>query len=477
MMCAFAMISIAGYAQTSEDALRYSMLSFGGTARYASMGGAFGAVGADFSSISDNPAGLGVYRKNEFTFTPSFYTGGTSATYNGTTLDDKKYNFNLSDLGIVIARKTNSSKDQDGWKFVNFAFGLNRNNNFNNRMVIQGTNLTSSLMDVYKNQASGMPDNLDQFSTQLAYNTGLIGTNDSLTYYSNVPSGGVLQRKSITSSGFMQELVFAIGANYDNKLFIGGSFNVPFLRYQEQSSYMESALVPDLATGFQDFTFNQNLTTTGTGFNFKLGLIYNLLDIEMLKVKIGVSAHTPTFYQMHDDWSSSMESNIAGNNNTSDSPKGSFDYQLTTPMGATGSLAIQIGQYATLSADYEFIDYSSAQLSSNSFDFADENQNIQNSYAATNNFRFGAEVALGLFSLRGGYDIFSSPFQSGLNDGKRTAITGGFGIIDKNYFIDFGYVYTMSNESYTLYDYNNLVNPAGVKKNTGNFLMTLGFKF
>ena len=58
-------------AQTDLDALRYSQSSLAGTARYISMGGAFGALGADMSSISTNPAGLGIYRRSEFSFSPA----------------------------------------------------------------------------------------------------------------------------------------------------------------------------------------------------------------------------------------------------------------------------------------------------------------------------------------------------------------------------------------------------------------------
>ncbi|MBL0343571.1 MAG: hypothetical protein IPP71_23575 [Bacteroidetes bacterium] len=47
-------------AQNEIDALRYSQSMFGSTARSLSMGGAFGALGADFSTLSTNPAGIGV---------------------------------------------------------------------------------------------------------------------------------------------------------------------------------------------------------------------------------------------------------------------------------------------------------------------------------------------------------------------------------------------------------------------------------
>jgi hypothetical protein len=49
------------FAQTVDDALRYSQIFYGGTARFMSMGGAFTALGGDMSSLSQNPGGLGVY--------------------------------------------------------------------------------------------------------------------------------------------------------------------------------------------------------------------------------------------------------------------------------------------------------------------------------------------------------------------------------------------------------------------------------
>src|ERR1035438_4467302 len=86
-------------AQTDVDALRYSQMFPGGTARSMAMGDAFGALGGDFSCLSMNPAGIGLFRKNEFTFTPSILDMRTSSTYLGQTSDDSKYNFNLSNVG------------------------------------------------------------------------------------------------------------------------------------------------------------------------------------------------------------------------------------------------------------------------------------------------------------------------------------------------------------------------------------------
>ena len=55
-------IPLMMYGQGETDALRFSQLDMRGTARYMSMAGAFGALGGDITTLSQNPAGIGVYR-------------------------------------------------------------------------------------------------------------------------------------------------------------------------------------------------------------------------------------------------------------------------------------------------------------------------------------------------------------------------------------------------------------------------------
>jgi hypothetical protein len=70
-------------AQNVDDALRYSQIFYGGTARFMSMGGAFTALGGDISSLSQNPAGIGVFRSSELTITPQLFQIKTTAGFNG----------------------------------------------------------------------------------------------------------------------------------------------------------------------------------------------------------------------------------------------------------------------------------------------------------------------------------------------------------------------------------------------------------
>lgn len=56
---------------TPSDLFELSQTTFSlGTARSMAMAGAFTSLGADLTSMAINPAGLGMYRRNEISITP-----------------------------------------------------------------------------------------------------------------------------------------------------------------------------------------------------------------------------------------------------------------------------------------------------------------------------------------------------------------------------------------------------------------------
>lgn len=470
ILCSF--LSIA---QNETDALRYSQLTFGGTARFNAMGGAFGALGADISGLSYNPAGIAMYKRTEFTFTPSIYNMSTKSTYNGSAASDSRLNFNFGNIGLV-ASYTRPESDEPGWVNTNFAFGYNRTNNFHNNISITGANAKSSLLDTYLASAEGLdPDDLDPFGDRLAFDTYLIDSvpNNPGMYYSAVPFAGTQQSKTIETSGSMGETFISFGGNYSNKLYIGATFGFDNVRYSEQSTYEERDHM-DTIPGFTHFAFNQDITTRGTGFNFKFGMIFRPSDW----MRIGGAVHTPTFFNLHDEYNYSMNSEYDnGNTYEAQSPSGSFDYQITTPMRAIGSIAFIIAKKGLLSADYEYVDYSAASLHSSPNVFFDANNSVAQNYTAAGNIRVGTEWRLDPFSFRAGYALYGSPYKAGLNnDVSRTSYTAGIGIRENGYFIDFAYVLTQYSEQYYLYD-KSLTNAATNDLTASSFLITLGFKY
>ncbi|MDP1744161.1 MAG: hypothetical protein Q8L90_01210, partial [Bacteroidota bacterium] len=95
------LFSFTADCQNDIDAIRYSQLTFGGTARFSSMAGSMGALGGDISTLSFNPAGIAIFRKTEFSISPSIFSQRTSSTYNTTNSTDRKLNFNFGNIGFV----------------------------------------------------------------------------------------------------------------------------------------------------------------------------------------------------------------------------------------------------------------------------------------------------------------------------------------------------------------------------------------
>ena len=62
--CVFA-VPVMMTAQSAVDAYTLSQSDIRGTARFMAMGGAFTALGGDLSTLTQNPAGIGVYRRSE----------------------------------------------------------------------------------------------------------------------------------------------------------------------------------------------------------------------------------------------------------------------------------------------------------------------------------------------------------------------------------------------------------------------------
>lgn len=470
--------SLSLLAQNENDALRYSLLNYGGTARFTGMSGAYGAIGADFSSLSQNPAGIGMYRKTEFSVTPMFNTANTTSKYLTESNSDNRNTMYLGNIGYVYSMKFNSNESA-AIKQIQLGFGINSTSTFSNRIVMEGLNLNNSLLTYYLDDAiaSGVQrENLYDYGAGMAYDVNLLFPDSINIWQVDLPYGGNNQLKTIETRGHSYETVISAGTNYNEKLFMGITFAFPHVRYEEESYYTEKD-VNDLSPFLKSFQQTDYLKTTGSGFNLKIGFIYKPFDF----LRIGGAFHTPTAYSLNDAYSSKMVAEydqppLIDDNSTTfatESPDGAYDYRLTTPMRAMGSLAFIIGQYGLISADYEYIDYSSARLRANDYNFLGENENINSTLTSAHNVRVGTEWKAGIFAFRGGYSMNGSPYKGGGKIGERTGYSFGLGIREQSYFLDFSYSHSSSEINYFFYSDA----PASLNKIKNNsFNLTLGFR-
>ncbi len=129
---AFIIGSISASAQDVTEAYNLSNLTVQGTARSMGFGNALGSVGGDFSSLSVNPAGLGIYRSSELSITPSLRINSAKGDYAGTTSSDNNTRASINQFAIVLTSAPKGKRyDSRNWKAVSFAFGMNRVADFN----------------------------------------------------------------------------------------------------------------------------------------------------------------------------------------------------------------------------------------------------------------------------------------------------------------------------------------------------------
>jgi hypothetical protein len=479
-------------AQYVDQALMFSQQYYGSTARAKAMGGAFGALGGDFSSLSTNPAGIAVYRKSEMSITPTVYLNNTKSTVGGATYEDSKYNFNLNNFGYVAAY---TREDGGSISSLNFGFGLNRLNNFNQNSLSQLFGSQHSRMDAFVENTNGihstdLHDDREPYyngipwESKMAWETYLIdvanpdedGQGDK---YRNILYDGELvnQINSIQREGYINEYLFALGANFGHKFYIGATVGIQDLFYLETSSYTEWG-------DFGRFDYFDYARTSGLGVNAKIGAILRPFD----GLRLGAAFHTPTFYDLKESYNGWMSSETTDGNNKEETPYGDYKYKLETPYRAIFSAAYQFGKFALLSADYEYVDYRNIKLRNgrDGYDFYDENAEIKEIYRATNVIRVGGEIrASKTISIRGGYEHYDNPYNVNANGVEQPnvnysnfAYTGGLGFRFKNGSFDiayslsdrtsYSYIYQLSDVTVESVKYNSMIH---------ELMFTFAFRF
>lgn len=482
------------YGQSEQDVFRYSNTHFGGTARYNSVAGSFGAVGADFSVLSTNPAGMGRFRESDFSFTPTLNLSKTTSLHNGSTTTAAKENININNLGVVFVSKAHP-ESPSLWRAVQFGFGYNKLANFHERTSISSIDTTSFSM-VLADQAYGATtEELDNyqvspFMASPAWWAWLIdplnGTGGKDVYTTQMYVDSIQQDHEFTNKGSLGEWSFGLSGNYNDKLYIGGSVNFQRFSFEQEKIHSETSLID--TTSLISFSYTENLETVGKGVNVKLGTIY--LPTQWLR--IGVSYHSPTvYYTMIDQWSSNVSTYWRDTDTyrtetfySENSPNGRFTYRMRTPSRLIGSLAFVVRKKGLISADVEMVNYANGFLkahpgSGSNYAFESENTAVQENFNQAINVRLGAEYRItNLWMVRAG----AAYYQNGYNPAVVTTTdpmmtyAGGFGYRSKSYYFDIAYTYTKQTSDY--YKYDPLISSAAtLTKVSSNVMATVGFKF
>lgn len=451
----FALFAAALYAQGSDDACQFSQTLYQGTAKALGMGNALGAVGGDMTAVCINPAGLGLYRSDEFTMSLNLSDNYNASTYYGNSKSANKIRLSMPNLGFVHTRQRSNFRPL---RYTQWCFGLTRTNDFNMHTYASGYNPTSSKIDEYLNQIDGYA--VDELSNYFGYtafpawSTYLIDLDDDGYYTSPVPQGGITQSLEQEFKGRSEEWTLGYSSNYYDRLFIGVSLSLPYTK--RVGSRMLAETLPDtsnIQTEFNTWHFTEDLSSIGMGFNGKIGLIWHVSRW----LRMGIACHTPTFYKFTESWQTETESKIAWITNKYISPLSNYEYSFISPMKWVGSLALVMGEQGMVSLDAEYVNFGTASFHAMDYDYTSLNQEIKDYYGRTLNLRIGTEWYVGGTYLRLGAGYYGSPFGFGEPNGSIKKASAGICIpLGASTSFDIAYELSHGKRFYTLYDAGTL---------------------
>jgi len=483
-------------AQNINDVLRYSQENLQGTARFQGMGGAFGALGGDLSALNINPAGSAVLNNSLFTFSGTHYSMDNTSNYFGSRFGIRTYDINLNQMGGAFIFKNNGSSD---WKKFSLAFNYDMVQNFDDDILVSG-NSDQGIDNYFLNFAQGVPFGsillqdgeyiedayLDigarqGFSDQqafLGYYGGVIDPedlNDNTTVYnSNAIYNTVNQDFRRSTRGYNSKFTMNFASQYKNILYLGASLNFHTIFYDQVDEFSERGY--DAASAIQFTDFSNFLHTQGSGFSFSLGAIAKLNQT----VRLGGSYQSPTWYDLTDDFSQRINSDLA------DEDIGFInfsvinlfeEYTIKTPAKYTGSLALVFGKDGLLSFDYGYQNMSQAELRPTiDSSFSIVNSEIANNLGGVSSFKLGGEYRLDRVSLRAGYRFEQSPYSDGYNIGDLNSYSGGLGYSFGGSRLDLAVNWTKQDYNIQLFD-TGVTTPALINKKNTNVTLSYTLNF
>lgn len=526
------MASMTAAAQETYQDTKLANPQLTGTARYVGMGGAMEALGADISTISTNPAGIGLLRKSQVSISAGVIaqSGVNNYTeYQGTRIDfnGKQSHPTFDQIGIVWSQKTKGSS------FLNLAFNYHKSTDFG-----QILNAANTLSGASQNKLTAAK-NYEGVSGWNSVDANYGGYNNNGNQYQsgllNVTEDGGLAYAEANKfvfgqyqHGYVGDYDFNVSGSINNRVWLGLTVGIHDVHYNSNSIYSE-----DLVDGNYSLSYEQ-LKITGTGFDVKAGVIFR--PVADSPFRIGAYVNSPVYYDLtlRGDNDVTMGGDYTPATYTSASgaqpcyTKGNkgqsmdYDFRLNTPWKVGASLGHTVGNYLALGATYEYawfdhMDnrvkdggyyddwYGTYYETSSSDDVmnADTRANLK----GVSTLKVGAEIKpIDMLSIRLGYNYVSPMFNDGAYRDQTLASNGvdvssstdytnwkainrftcGVGFNYENLFIDVAYQYAVQNgDFYPFMSYNNSSNASlnnvaqatKVDNKRHQLMMTVGYKF
>jgi len=417
-------VAIATSAQDVSD-IRNSTKIYGinalsslGSARYIGMGGSMGAIGGDISASNINPAGTGVYIVSDLFGSIYINSYKNTSTLHGRSISYTKDFTNIGQIGGVISLPFGGN-----WKFINIGF-----------------NYTEQDLDNY-------------VETGASYNIKH-NVNNRLDKV-NIPDVARLNGHGYNTTGNMSKTNITLGANYENKMYLGFGINLHSSNFYQGDSY-EIMYDSDGKVSAYDKQYSP-YDEIGSGTSLSTGAIFKIRQM----LRLGVAIESPIWWKTDKEY----KNYEIDNNNKVFSDTYREVNKFRSQAKFTISSAIVPSKYFAFNVDYSkgFSKpaYTKPTLANNQL-----NDYFNDLYRGLSEFKIGAEYRYKMLRLRGGYSIEENPYKKekilsinsdgtfsddvfkDLYIGKRNTLGLGVGFNFISFYIDIAY-------QNTIYEYNN----------------------
>lgn len=526
--------AFAALTASAQDIYKMEMFSgedLNGTSRFVGMGGAMSALGADISTMGTNPAGTGFFRRSDFSISASALIQPNAEDF----MNRGKSRASFDQIGFVISNKL----DEDV-KFINIGFNYHKRRNLKS-FIGTGDVFTNGLSQSWQMMDLAYTDrwlDLDSYDgnrdreyttplTLLGYDSHMldmkVDENDKVTGYEPVDAESYNYRRA--QWGGIHQYDFNISLNWNDQIYAGITAAAYSVNLNSATEYMERIYDPAGGNGTYPYYMSHRESLSGSGVDFKMGVI--LRPFEYSPFRVGVSVHSPIFFNLKSDQYLAVESpfeDYDGNNLVADRTFRSMDpgrneYKIRTPWRFNLSMATTVGKTLALNAEYEYRNFSTTQVRypsyyddgwDNSFwDGSDKDvalaDEAERFLKPVHTARIGVEWrVLPDVYLRGGYNHETSPFEKDaflnqftpsssyyyscntdyVNLSHINRWTAGLGIKGDHFYMDFAYQYHHQNAmTYAFHvptensDITNRLSGYKTDLSRHQVLFTLGYKF
>ncbi len=504
-----------------------------GTARYVGMGGAMGALGADISVMSANPAGIGMFRKTNLAGTVSLLTQADRQS-SGESLT----RFSFDNLGTVISIPLGTTQNL---RFINFGFNYQKKANYNHVLTAlnpntKGLSQTDQMADLSNAWAYEDEDGNTNFPSGLignAFNAWLFDR-DEAGYFGYGAQSNAFTR---VTRGSLQGFDFNMSFNVRDRFYFGATVGIDRVDYESHTLYNEVNNRPDengVTMHDEGYNLHTSQDISGYGYNVKFGTI--IRPLEDSPFRLGLTIETPTFYHLESSAYYMIDSPFDGDGNYTpgvwnqyrDNSDNYLEYEVRTPWKFRLSAGHTVSNLLALGAEYEYADYSFTRMSYPNYNWYDGywesywektsdkdhemNRLTDRTLQGVHSLKLGMEVRLtDNISARTGYNYSSKVYKKNarldqnidsyamgvatgtdyMNTGDVNIFTFGLGYRGKHFFADVAYKYRHQHADFYAFDDSFSskadfaetglagvkLDPVDVNLDRHQVFFTLGYKF